>query len=508
MNTTNNFINANPSFDEYIKTSNLDIDVKRKLTLNINRVKSGSNAVITTPLASEVKPETLLAEFDAIFNSNKTRINSVLNSLEEANRSKFGPRSISLPWAERRDALTSSFGSSYVDTSHLKRDSGYNRLRPISLANAANLLKNDTTSGLPYYARKGSIKERVLDDYDNLINRRDPCVLFTRTQEMGKTRNVWGYPVVDTLNEMRYYAPLLEYQKKLMYRSALLKPDVVDRRLTGIITKAVSREFRILSIDFSAYDTTLKSELQKVAFDYIKGLFQYNCSDELNYIAERFNTIGIITPDGVYSGEHGVPSGSTFTNEVDSIVQFIIANSYGIDHENLQIQGDDGVYLVKDESDADALCAAFESVGLNVNKDKSYVSNNYAVYLQNLYHLDYMKHGVIGGIYPVYRALNRLIFQERWSTFEDFGLNGNDYYSIRSICILENCKNHPLFRELVSFVLEKDKYSLGYSNQGLSDYVQMIGQTKGAGDFLNQQYGDNVAGLNAFETVKLIKEIG
>jgi hypothetical protein len=499
---------ANPSFNEFIRSSDYSEEVKMKLTLNMDRVKSGSNAVLTTPLAGDVNPDDLLAEFDLIFDSQKTNINDVLLKLELDNRSKFGPRSISLPWLQRRESLTSSFETSYVDTKHLLRGPEQNRLRPISVANAANLLKNNTNSGLPYYTRKGEIKERVSDDFDSLIHRRDPCVLFTRTQEKGKTRNVWGYPVADTLNEMRYYSPLLDYQKKLQYRSALLAPEVVDRRLTNIIFKTVERRANILSIDFSAYDTTLKSQLQMVAFDYIKGLFQSGCSDELDYIAKRFNDIQIITPDGVYSGEHGVPSGSTFTNEVDSISQFIIASSYGIDPNDLQIQGDDGVYLVKGPSDADSLSEAFENVGLKVNGDKSYVSNNYAIYLQNLYHMDYIKGGIIGGIYPVYRALNRLIFQERWSTFEDYGLNGNDYYSIRSICILENCKNHPLFRELVKFILKRDKYSLGYSNQGLNNYVQMINKTEGVGDFLNHHYGNNVAGLNSFETVKLIKEIG
>lgn len=499
---------ADLSLTDYLNSCDLDLNVKRKLSQHMIMTENGSSDVLISPIAKETDPNQLFSDFNKVFDTNRSKMNATLISLEESNKAKFGPRSIAVPWDERRDTLTNSFEVSNDDGSkEIIPTFSDNRLRPVSLVNALRLLKNDTNSGLPYYTRKGLVKERVYNKYDTLLKRRDPCILFTRTQEQRKTRNVWGYPMADTLNEMRYYSPLLEYQRKLPYRSALLTPDEVNRRMTELITTAVKRKVKILSIDFSAYDSSVKSELQKLAFSYIKSVFQSQYAQEIDYIAERFNTISIICPDGLMVGEHGVPSGSTFTNEVDSIVQALISMSLPEINDNcLQIQGDDGVYILPDGK-VNKLVNLFESNGLVVNRDKSYLSDNFAIYLQNLYHVDYKFNNIISGIYPVYRALNRIIYQERWATFEDFGMTGKDYYSIRTICILENCKYHPLFQELVKFIIKYDKYSLDVSDQGIVKYVQMVNETKGAGEILNHQYGDDVAGIRSFETFKMVKRL-
>lgn len=495
--------------NDFLANLNLDVEVERKLTYNLSQVVNGRKDVLVTPIAKEYGADSLISEFNKVFNTGRSKMNQTLLDLEDSNIAKLGPRSIAIPWSDRRKSLLTSFDSDRND--NLDRFNtipigGKGNLRPLSLSVAMKLLKNNTNSGLPYLTRKGILKERVLNKFELLLKRKDPCVLFTRTQEQGKTRNVWGYPMVDTLNEMCYYSPLLEVQKRLNYRSALVSPDEVGRRMTALILKAVNnREYTLQSIDFAAYDTTVKSKLQSLAFDYIKSLFQVQYHPEIDYIAYRFKTIGIVTPDGVIKGEHGVPTGSTFTNEVDSIVQAIIGISTGkIGLDSFQVQGDDGVYLLKFK-DVDIFNDAFDSYGLNINRDKSYLSRNFAIYLQCLYHVDYLKDGFIGGIYPVYRALNRLMYQERWSDFEDYGIQGKDFYSIRTICILENCKHHPLFKEIVQFVLKHDKYSLTFSDQGLAKYVQMIGQSKGAGEILRNQYGDYVSGIKSFDTTKLIK---
>lgn len=81
----------------------------------------------------------------------------------------------------------------------------------------------------------------------------------------------------------------------------------------------------LVSIDFSAYDNSIKRTLIKASFDYFRSLFQEQYGEQLDYIMERMITIGLVTPDGILSGDHGVPSGSTFTNEVDSVVQYLIS---------------------------------------------------------------------------------------------------------------------------------------------------------------------------------------
>jgi hypothetical protein len=486
---------------------NLDLDksVESKLNQNLRVTVEGSDKVVVTPLGKNNDPNSLLAEWDKVFQANSSRMNSTLLEIEESNRGKYGPRSIQKPWVERKDSLKAYFHDQGAPPVPLNVNLG-NKLRPLSVRNGSLLLKNSTNSGLPWYTRKSEIKEELVSNFNYYLDRQDPCVLFTRTQEQGKTRNVWGYPSADTLNEMRYYAPLLDYQKKVSWRAALNSPDSVDRGITNLVNNAMLSGKKLISIDFSAYDASVGKELQSASFEYVKSLFQPNCADELEYIAHRFNTIGIITPDGIWDGPHGVPSGSTFTNEVDSLAQFLVISNLGtVDESTMQIQGDDGAYAVWAD-DLEMTFKGLEQHKLNVNEDKSDVSDDYIVYLQKLYHNDYrMDNGLIGGIYSTYRALSRLVYQERWSNFVDEGINGEDYYSLRAISILENCKYHPLFEELVKFVVDIDDKNLRFTENGLKSYIRMQQKDGTVGNITNQ-YGDT-GNIRSFASYKLISKI-
>jgi hypothetical protein len=280
----------------------------------------------------------------------------------------------------------------------------------------------------------------------------------------------------------------------------------VDAAISSLMSRYSGDDVSYLSIDFTAYDASVGNNLQRKCFDYIKSYFQYQYWDDIDYIANRFNTIGIVSPDGVLSGSHGVPSGATFTNEVDSLAQYLVYSNCNIDKLDYQIQGDDGAYALKDNQ-INSLFSEFKISGLNANESKSYVSKNYIVFLQRLYDKYYMKNGFIGGIYPLYRALNRIIYQERYSDFMDYSLKGVDYYSIRTITILENCKHHPLFKEFVRFIWSKDKFKLRFNAGSVEKYNRMSNSGTGTAGFLNNQFGDNILGIYSFETIKVIREI-
>jgi len=503
--------NANTPNFPFLDNLDIDQDVKLRLSINLASIYSGNKEVLVSPIAKEHGADKILSEWNLVFNGNREIMNDVLIQIEESQQLKCGPRSISIPWSERWEQTRKYFDMSSVVYSALDatpealRDRGI--LRPLSVANAVKLLKNNTNSGLPFYTRKGKVKDRLVKRFDHYLSRKDPCVLFTRTQEMRKTRDVWGYPCADTLNEMMFYKPILDYQKRLNWRSALIGPDAVNKSLTRMIIEARSRGLYLISVDFSSYDRSLKQDLQYKIMEYYKYLYQDKEHSRLDYICDRKSTIGLVTPDGVMKGPHGEPSGSTFTNEDDSIGQFIISRDSGALVNGLfNIQGDDGVYAIHEDK-IQSFFNSFKRYGLELNVDKSDKSLDYLIYLQNLYHVDYMKNGVIGGIYPTFRALNRILYQERWSNFEDYDIEGSDYYSIRAISILENCKHHPLFEKLVRFIIKYDKFSLRTSQKGIRNYVKMVSESSGIEGVLYNQYGDNIKGINNFDTVKLINRI-
>jgi hypothetical protein len=502
---------ANPDRYPFLKSLDISEDVIRRLSLHLDRIVQGDDTVYLSALGKSKPPLVILNEWDKVYKLNERSLSKNLNDLELANRSKFSPRSISKPWSERVADVKNYFNIDFVNHKFenlskfkFKSNSG---LRPISLNNAISLIKTNTNSGLPYYTRKKNVVSKLENNFSELISIGYPCILFTRTQENNKTRTVWGYPVAGTVNELMYYTPLLLHQKQLHWRSSLIGPDEVDKSISNMFSVAsVNNDLNLISVDFSNYDSTVSYTLQKLAFDYIKSLYQVKYHDDIDNIFKQFNTIGLLTPDGIMKGRHGVPSGATFTNEVDSIAQFICSVSSNVNVTDFNIQGDDGVYLLN-RSDNDEFIKGFKENGLLLNIEKSHISNDYCIYLQRLYDKFYFKNGFVGGIYPIYRALNRILYQERYSDFEDFNLNGIDYYSIRTITILENVKYHPLFKTFVKFIYDLDKYKLKFSSESIDKYNNMLSNGPGTGGLLYNQFGDNVKGIKSFESYKIIKEL-
>lgn len=516
-------------FFEAYSNAGIDISsVKGSVPRLLESAKVGSDQVLYTPFGEQNGADQLLKEWDLIFDSKLREMSDELTELEQIQRSKFGPRSIQKNWEERKSSVIDYFSDVTLPNEKIERiktvipiaaklNAASNSLRPVSEENTLKYLKNKTNSGLPYFKRKGLIKTQLISDLPILedLDKRDktPCVMFTRTQEQGKTRAVWGYPIFHTFKEMRFFQPFLQLEKEFNWRSALGGPDVTDLKIQDLLSSIESDE-TFISIDFSAYDASINYQLIQLAFSFIVLFFQPQYSTVLFEIASTMSTIGLMTPDGVLTGLHGVPSGSTFTNTVDSIVQYIVVLSL-LANPNIpndvvyrilklcSIQGDDGAYVVPDIY-IDLFIENFQDYGLKVNIEKSYQSKESVIFLQLLY----TKNLYESGVYPVYRALNRLVYLERFTQFGDDDLSGKDYFGIRAISILENCKNHPLHTDLVLFVQRRNKYSLLPSAIGLKKYVDFISKKSGADDIIYHQYGQKTEGLFNFQTVKILKDSG
>lgn len=487
----------------FLDQLNLNPDVRFRLSQSLDRVNRGNTDVYLVP---NTDPEAMLRGWDNIYRKHVDMLDSELVELETSNRSSFGPRSLAMPWEMRKSGVELSYAPDTLtqgpEFNTLRGD-----LRHVNVITASKQLKNDTSSGLPDLKHKGVVKERAVEDFQELILREDPCVMYSRTQnylpkeKWSKTRLVWGYPIADTLQEMMVYQPLLLQAKRWPFRSALLGPESVDRAVSRLVRNAMANGEHIVSIDFNSYDAYLKRVLQDAVREFVLGLFQQASHTLINTIFDRLGTIGLVTPEKIYTGYHGVPSGSVFTNEVDSLAQYLVVQ--GLDLEG-QIQGDDGLYRTKDP---EALLQRFDDYNLDLNREKSYTSNRFAVYLQRYYSPTYVSSGELVGVMPTYRVLNRLVHPERYTDFESYGLRGNDYFSIRAIALLENCKYHPLHRQLVEFAVRNDKYKLNVTEKGLKLYVKMMSESSGSQGLIINQFGDNVKGLRDFETYKIIKTL-
>lgn len=495
---------AYPDSNDLQKKLRVNPSVASRVSQSLDRISAGSNEIYATPL--EAYKSELFDRTMQLVENNVDKLDPELKAIELKQAEKFGPRSIAKPWVDRRQSLEDYFElGPDPDFSLIEQDVGslpLQHLRPASIYSASKVLKPDTSAGLPFMQKKKFVLQKVAETLQYYLDREDPALLGTRTQEQGKTRNVWMFPIATTLQEMRYFLPLLAFQRERAWRSALRGPEAVDAHIDKIIRVSTAAKRPLVSVDFSSYDASVKPRHQEMAFYYFRRLFQPSSYDMLEDIRVRISSIPIVTPDGVRYGQHGVPSGTTFTNELDSVVQWLIALSSEV-VDMFDIQGDDGLYATKHP---DVLKSAFAEHGLNVNEEKSVISDHYCVYLQNYYSLRYTnKAGVVSGVYPIFRALNRLLYLERWANFEDYDVDGQSYFTIRALQILENTRNHPLFGEFVKLIYDHDKYKLKYTNSGLKRFRVMERSSRGAGELLSHHYGDVLGNLGKFETVKLIE---
>jgi len=490
-------LNTEPAWKHSLNGSAL-----RSLTTNNRRILTGSEEVVVTPFLEELDDAKAISEIESILS--KVTLTDKLRAIESSNRDKIGPRSIAIPWSTRKASLEAYFKHEPINLGEDFHDEPRRMgLRPISLETSGTHIIKTSSSGLPELTRKGSLlpidSERIDREYGEY-----PAMLYTRTAEGGKTRNVWGYPFADTVRELQFFAPWLPIEKALPYRAALKGAFYVDEDLTKIVRRPHTREdTKIVCVDFSAYDATVAPIRSMDAFRYISSYYQPRFRDALHDIAVRFITVPITTPDGDFMGIHGVPSGSTFTNTIDSLVQArITINSGLIDRHSYQVQGDDGVYVI-DEDKLDRFYGTLKEAGLVLNEDKSYVSSEDAVYLQRYYHPMYSSadsRSQLGGVYSLFRAFNRIKYLDRFYNLTKADINASDYFALRTIMILENCKHHPGFVEFVKYIAGLDRDKLSYDQESLMAFSKMYESKVKA----NVMSPITTGGLESFHTLRVI----
>lgn len=470
------------------------------LALNNRRIAEGSEEVLVSPAYEDISDDDIKTRLNLILET--ITMTDTFRTMELANADKFGPRSIAQPWSNRRGALQSYFAHDDYDPGGFESTNG--RLRPASALTTVDSLIKTSNSGLPYMQRKGSVLGDALINMDEQLGVY-PAVLFTRTQEQGKTRNVWGFPISDTIAEQQFFKPWLVEEKKLPWRSALLGPEMVDAAMSQLLY-TWSKGDIIYSVDFSAYDASISPEASYAAFSMIAEHFQAGYEPDLYSLFRRFVEIPIYTPDGEWSGPHGVPSGSSFTNTIDSLVQWI----YSGGGYPCQIQGDDGVYKVpkgRVESFLERWTGRPSGLTpLSINESKSLERDiPECIYLQRYYSPAYPnKYGFgLGGIYSAFRAFNRIKYLERWTDLDKMEISGKDFFSLRTIMILENCKHHPAFNELVIMAHSLDKTGLSFTEAGLNAFSRAMDSKTRAGVFNR----DVKTGINQFKTVQLLNKL-
>lgn len=274
------------------------------------------------------------------------------------------------------------------------------KLKPVNLTQTVSELmyslgiKEDKSAGITAYGMtKGEAFTIGLDKaIDILLNGKTPgpCLAGARTQRKGKTRLVWMYPLEMTIIEAIVARPLINYFKGIEHTMTF--GDYSHE--TGMrLRRSASSNRNHVSIDYSQFDSTISRPFITKAFSAFRKWFDLD--DEVYpgvtvgkvfEVVERYfiyTPILMPNPQGkypiLYRGKnHGVPSGSYFTQIVDSFanVSALMAASrhlvLNIKEEDLNVLGDDCLFFCNSnaEQTVQNVSRYLRTLGFSVNPDK------------------------------------------------------------------------------------------------------------------------------------------
>ena len=183
----------------------------------------------------------------------------------------------------------------------------------------------------------------------------EACIAFKRTQFNDKTRLVWGYPYAMTIIEGLIAYPLLQEFKGGWSPMAF---SMTSCDLGAKLRVASYQKKYAYSIDMSSFDSSISADLIRVAFNILRSWYDLDSIEPITgqtvrdifKLVERYfiNTPIVMPNSSLYLGKaHGVPSGSFFTQLIDSIVNTVVAGTLS-SHFALHVHAKD-IFVLGDD---------------------------------------------------------------------------------------------------------------------------------------------------------------
>jgi len=281
------------------------------------------------------------------------------------------------------------------------------KYQPLDWHEVGQYFRTDTSAGVSFPGKKkGEVMDQIYTEgrwlghrmkqggktsFDPRFVRFPPALAASRghlssTDEV-KTRLVWIYPA-EMLMVEGLYAPVMYKQYQSLPNGPLLLGKSSQRLYTEWLVNYREGEF-LHGLDFSGFDTGVAPFLIKTAFDIL-----HDNVDWLNWHGKPtskrsrqkwrnvwdgmvwyFIHTPILMPDGrMFRKHHGVPSGSWFTQLIDSIVNYILveylSTCQNIEIRNLKVLGDDSAFRTGRPVDLEQASADVKPCGMELHPEK------------------------------------------------------------------------------------------------------------------------------------------
>lgn len=363
-----------------------------------------------------------------------------------------------------------------------------NKLKTVSTDTAVDSLIMSSSSGFPYFERQSNIIDRIRNDskrswkYKLTTHFNYPLTLAFRLQLrekdndiVCKTRSIFMNPSSIKVDENRFFIPFYNHIRNncKFYTTGKTGGELSATLKSTFYKFRNQSNFRLTSTDFSSYDQTVKNELICLAFALIRK--QFMLTKRENDLFERIVTyfctsyvatnVGIIGPD-LFIKTHGIPSGSTFTNLIGTLVHAIMLEHIypGILDKSL-ICSDDNVFISTNKS-IDHYNKTMNIFGM-LPKVEHYTSLRKFYYL-GFNWIDFKRH------ISYLLTINQLIYHSEFRT----DLGDFDRFISRTASVLLNGINGPplfkiLFKKTYNHIMEGYDIKFLYFNNARPRFVEL-----------------------------------
>lgn len=398
-------------------------------------------------------------------------------------------------------------------------NAGICKLRPASYTKVLDDMRArdtlESNSGWPLFTRRSrpEVKEESIQAAQDGRWKTYPAIALFRNYN-GKTRLVWMFPMSANLVEGSYFQPLQSAIIKSDLGKHFFAPWIGFEQVRESITAAYSDDKFIAASDFSSTDAHFTIHTSMEVCDVIEQCFQVKYRAGLRESITHMHQIPLVVgPNEMVTGSHGVSSGSNWTNFIETIFDWILAEYVYIisngKHQGLYAIGDDMSWIstTYDDSFEQFLEQVGETVGQVIKAEKTTNDPGKVKTLQRLFQRGYRRpeDRLLRGVYSTVRALKSSVYPEK---FHNPKLWSKDMFCARQFMILENCVDHPLFEDFVKFVCNGNQYLSVFARQSSSKLDKITRETKllpGFNPTYNQERRDK--SLASFASIRIAAEL-
>lgn len=332
------------------------------------------------------------------------------------------------------------------------------KFKPTSIEYAAeHQLNKSSSSGYPFFQKKGKVLSELISQAQTLLqNKADyiwnwPCTRGFRLQLREslntlsrKIRIMYPYPGSIILLEDTFIMPFVDHfiQTDTFYVIGQ-NGEKIGNKINNRFNKRLKR---ITSADISKFDQSLLNEVIISSFFILRNQLQLTQNESISFdkIVSYFCTSIMVSkskgaPPYAFVKTHGVPSGSGFTNMIDSIAHAIMVEYlYPGLLDQCLICGDDNLF---DSSHVD-IKYYFEEFKTVFNMTIDPVKTDHFSTYKSIYFLGFKWINCVRYISPLL-ALNQVLWHADFLTSLDVyerelarsasvllnGKNGKDYFT-------------------------------------------------------------------------------